>query len=131
MKLWFDEDLSPTLVQVANDLGYEATCNRDRGLLGIKDPDLRRIVQAEGYAFVNDNASDFRPMYARDEIHPGLIALPAGDSRAHQQELLRSAVAFIKGQAASADETPADSIVNKLVEIEAAGGCTVRDLPPA
>lgn len=32
MRFWFDEDLSPTLVQIANERGVEATCNRDRGL---------------------------------------------------------------------------------------------------
>jgi hypothetical protein len=41
VKLWFDEDLSPTLVQVANGLGFEATCNLDRGMLGASDPELR------------------------------------------------------------------------------------------
>ncbi len=73
MRLWFDEDLSPTLVWVANERGLEATCNRDRGTLGSTDLQLRRLVQAEGYVFVTDNASDFRPMYARDAIHPGLV----------------------------------------------------------
>jgi predicted nuclease of predicted toxin-antitoxin system len=41
VKLWFDEDLSPTLVRVANEHGVEATCNRDRGALGHKDAQLR------------------------------------------------------------------------------------------
>lgn len=131
MKLWFDEDLSPTLVKVANDLGFEATCNRDRGLLGTKDADLRRIAQAEGYVFATDNASDFRPMYARDEIHPGLLALPAGDSRAHQQQLLGTAISFIAARASAAGETPADFMINKLVEIDPDGTRHVRDLPPS
>ena len=65
MKLWFDEDLSPTLVQVANERGFEATCNRDRGLLGATDAELRAIVQAEGFVLVTDNAvglpADVRP----------------------------------------------------------------------
>ena len=65
MKLWFDEDLSPTLVQVANERGFQATCNRDRGVLGAKDAVLRRLVQAEGFVLVTDNATDFRPMYER------------------------------------------------------------------
>lgn len=130
MKLWFDEDLSPTLVQVANDHGFEATCNRDRGLLGTKDPDIRRIVQAEGYVFATDNTSDFRPMYAREELHPGLLALPAGDSRAHQQQLLRVAIAFITVRATAVSEPTADFMVNKLVEVDGAGSCFASDLPP-
>jgi hypothetical protein len=33
VKLWIDECLSPALVDLAHDLGYEATCTRDRGYL--------------------------------------------------------------------------------------------------
>lgn len=78
MRLWFDEDLSPTLVGVAHELGFEGTCNRDRGVLGISDAPLRQLVQGEGFVFVTDKASDFRPMYARDDTHPGLVVVPAG-----------------------------------------------------
>jgi predicted nuclease of predicted toxin-antitoxin system len=87
VRLWFDEDLSPTLVQVAQERGFEATCNRDRAVLGINDPQLRQTAQREDFVLVTDNASDFRPMYARDEVHPGLIVMPAGHGRAHQREL--------------------------------------------
>jgi hypothetical protein len=73
VKLWFDEDLSPTLVQVAHALGLEATCKRDRDALAAKDPQLRRLEQ--GFVFVTDNAADFRPMYERDAVHPGLIVI--------------------------------------------------------
>jgi len=48
VRLWFDEDLSPTLVQVAHELGFEGTCNRDRGVLGVSDAALRQLVQREG-----------------------------------------------------------------------------------
>lgn len=130
MKLWFDEDLSPTLVQVANELGFDATCNRDRGLLGLKDTDLRPLVQAESCVFATDNASDFRPMYAREDIHPGLLVISAEHSRARQQ-LTRTVIAFIVGQAADAGEAPSDFMVNKLVEVSDGGLCSVRDLPPA
>lgn len=44
MKLWIDECLTPTLVGRANDRGYWATCNRDRGLLGALDENLHPIV---------------------------------------------------------------------------------------
>lgn len=71
MRLWFDEDLSPTLVRIANEHGLEATCNRDRGVLGHTDAQLRQLVQSQGHVLVTDNASDFRPMYRHDEVHPG------------------------------------------------------------
>jgi predicted nuclease of predicted toxin-antitoxin system len=37
MKLWIDEDLSPSLVDVAHGHGLDATCSRDRRLLGGSD----------------------------------------------------------------------------------------------
>jgi predicted nuclease of predicted toxin-antitoxin system len=80
VKLWFDENLSPTLVSIAQDHGFEASCNRDRGALGHDDPQLRASVQAADFVFVTDNAIDFRPMYERDAIHPGLRH-PAGPVR--------------------------------------------------
>jgi predicted nuclease of predicted toxin-antitoxin system len=54
VKLWFDEDLSPTLVQVVNELGLEATCNRDRAMLGSSDPAPRRAVNDEGFVLVSE-----------------------------------------------------------------------------
>jgi predicted nuclease of predicted toxin-antitoxin system len=129
VKLWFDEDLSPTLVQVANAHGIEATCNRDRDMLGTKDPELRVIVQSEGFVFATDNASDFRPMYEHDEIHPGLLALPGSNGRDEQQRLGAAAIEWIVQAAEAAGESTADFMVNKLVEVADDGTCTVRDLP--
>jgi predicted nuclease of predicted toxin-antitoxin system len=130
VKLWFDEDLSPTLVPVANELGFEATCNRDRGMLGSKDRDLRLQVQVEGYVLVSDNASDFRPMYAREDIHPGLIVMPARDGRAKQQDLAREVLALIANAAADAAESTEDFMVDKLVEIDDQGQWQISELPP-
>jgi len=118
-------------VQVATALGFAATCNRDRDMLGATDRALRRVVQAEGYVFVTDNASDFRPMYAADAIHPGLGALPGAVGRARQQALTRAVVAFIAERASAAGERPADFMVNTLVTIDASGACRAWDLPPA
>jgi predicted nuclease of predicted toxin-antitoxin system len=95
VRLWFDEDLSPTLVEVANERGFKATCNRDRGLLGRTDQELRRIVQNEAYVFVTDNASDFTPMYERDEVHPGLAAMPAEVTRERQKELVAALIDWL------------------------------------
>jgi predicted nuclease of predicted toxin-antitoxin system len=53
MKLWFDDDLSPTLVALANSLGFQATCNRDRRLLNATDREVlaaadRRVRHLHG-----------------------------------------------------------------------------------
>jgi hypothetical protein len=86
-------------------------------------------VQGEGYVFVTDNASDFRPMYGRDEIHPGLIVMPGGDGRELQQELLCTIIEWIVSAADDAGQSPADFIVNTLVEIDSTGRSTAQDLP--
>lgn len=93
MRLWFDEDLSPTLVQIAHEYGLEATCNRDRRMLGHQDAQLRHLVQSQGCVLVTDNASDFRPMYGRDELHPGMIVFAGGDGRTRQRQLVRVVIA--------------------------------------
>lgn len=129
MKLWFDEDLSPTLVQIANALGFEATCNRDRGALGISDSELRARVELDGYVLVTDNASDCRPMYVHQNIHHGLIAMPGGEGRQAQQRLARDVIAFIANAADHAGELPAEFMINKLVEIGSDGGSHFEEMP--
>lgn len=128
MRLWFDEDLSPSLVQVANALGFEATCNRDRAMLASKDPELRRVVQAEGYVFVTNNAADFRPMYSREDIHPGLIVMPGDHGLELQRRHAGEVLQFIAAVAEQAAESPADCMINKVAEIYDDGKCEIRDL---
>lgn len=129
MKLWFDEDLSPTLVQIANELGFDATCNRDRAMLGSSDHALWRLVQAEDYVFVTDNASDFRPLYAGTDVHHGLILMPATVGRDRQQQLTRAVIGWISTAAGAAYERPSDFMLNTLVEIDEAGACSAQQLP--
>jgi predicted nuclease of predicted toxin-antitoxin system len=129
VKLWFDEDLSPTLVSVANERGFEAACNRDRGLLGATDAQPRAVVQAEGFVLVTDNASDFRRMFARDDIHPGLAVIPAAYGRTEQQRLAPVLIEFIVDAARVAGEHPADFMINRLVEVDHQGRATARALP--
>jgi hypothetical protein len=71
-------------------------------------------VQAEGFVRVTDNASDFRPMFAREEIHPGLAVLPAEYGRAGQQRLAGVLIDFIVEAAGAAGESPANLMVNRL-----------------
>ena len=129
MRLWFDEDLSPTLVQVAHELGFEGTCNRDRDVLGVSDAALRQLVQREGFVLVTDNASDFRPMYRREDVHPGLIVVPAGYGRATQHILTRDVISWISGVALESGQAAADYMLNRLVEIDQDGSVTSYELP--
>jgi hypothetical protein len=84
-KFFIDECLSPELAGMAQDAGYQATCSRNQGLLGLKDWELIKVVVDQDYTFVTHNAHDFRGegtsnpggLHARQEIHPGLVCLNA------------------------------------------------------
>jgi predicted nuclease of predicted toxin-antitoxin system len=129
MKLWFDEDLSPTLVNLANSLGLHATCNRDRGLLNATDRELRVAAHDEDYVIVTDNARDYRPLCRREQLHPGLIIVPADHGLLAQRQLTEAVVAWINDRSSASGLEARDFMVNKVVEIDDAGTCSAEDLP--
>lgn len=130
MKLWFDEDLSHTLVQVAAEFDLHATCNRDRGMLGSKDPLLAATAIGEEYVFVTDNRVDFRKLYdVPREVHPGLMFIPGTGSRALQQDRTRIVIQWMRDEAARCTKTLDDLLVNKLVEMDEHGVITIEWLP--
>lgn len=131
MKLWFDEDLSPTLVALANSLGLQATCNRDRGRLNATDRQLRVAAHAEDYVIVTDNGRDYRPLCRREDVHPGLIIVPADRGLAAQQQLTEAVITWIRDRASASGVAAHDFMVNKVVEIDEHGVCTAEDLPPS
>ncbi|MGP0100065.1 MAG: DUF5615 family PIN-like protein [Solirubrobacteraceae bacterium] len=70
MKLWVDEDLSPSLVDVAYRHGLDATCNCDRALLGRSDIDVRQRCIDEDRTLVTNNDGDFRRLYETSSRAP-------------------------------------------------------------
>lgn len=130
MKLWFDEDLSVTLPKIAQEFGFEATCNRDRDFLGRKDPEIARTVTDESYVFVTDNRADFRKLYdVPDGIHSGLIFISGTGSRELQQRA-RVALRWIVDEAVQRETAPADLMVNRLLEFEEDDTAHFEWLPP-
>lgn len=129
MRLWVDECLSPTLVQRAAARGYEATCNRDRGLLGARDQNLHAIVIAEEAIFATNNEVDFVALCQGVELHTGLLILPQTDRRERQGPLLEAALDYIEQQAAARGESPADWMINKHVEVDVDGLVSHAPLP--
>lgn len=129
MKLWIDEDLSPSLVDVAHRHGLDATCNRDRSLLGRSDTEVLRHCIDEDRTLVTNNLGDFRQLCERHAVHPGLIVLPT-PSREEQQQLFGIALAYIQEQTTL--HTAADQgefMINRVVEVSATGGCADYQLP--
>ena len=129
MKLWFDEDLSPTLVALANSLGLLATCNRDRGLLNATDRELCAAAHAEDWVIVTDNGRDYRALCRGQEMQPGIVLVPADRGLALQRTLTETVIAWITRRATNDGVATADFMINKVVEIDEAGGCTEEELP--
>jgi predicted nuclease of predicted toxin-antitoxin system len=117
MRFLIDECLSPALVQLAIDAGFECTCVRDRGLLGATDPKLMDFLLKEDFTLVTANATDFRGLFAAEELHAGLVCL--GSSRMNletQRELFQIALGAL-----------GDNLLNKVLEVaeDDAGEVTV------
>lgn len=129
MKLWIDEDLSPSLVDVAHRNGLDATCNRDRGLLGRSDAEVLRHCMDEDRTLVTNNYGDFRRLWETHSVHPGLIVLPT-PSRDAQQQLLGIALAHIERRAKLSGGTdPGEFMINRVVEVDEEGVCADFPLP--
>jgi predicted nuclease of predicted toxin-antitoxin system len=96
MKFLIDECLSPALVSIVNQAGFECTCVRDRGLLGAKDSKLMKFLLEEDFTLVTENADDFRALFGTAELHAGLVCLGAPLMNLEtQRELLEIAVQVI------------------------------------
>lgn len=75
MKFLIDECLHTSLVAVAQDNGHDGFHVNWLGLSGEADWDLMPRIVAEDYTFVTNNARDFRKLYAKEELHAGLIII--------------------------------------------------------
>ena len=129
MRLFVDENLSPDLVTIGNNLGYDGTCARDRDLLGAPDHRILEFCVADDRVCVTNNADDFTGLVGAVELHPGLIVLPLG-VRETQKRSLELAVGFIETQSATAGHAARDFMVNRVVEVDNNGTCVALDLPP-
>ena len=116
-----DECLSPDLVALAHARGHDASHVIFRGLAGTPDRDLLPVIRHEGFAFVTNNAKDFLRLYARENIHAGLVIIvPGGISAEIQLHLF--------GRVLDTIESLPD-LVNRIVEVFSDGSVEVRDFP--
>lgn len=68
--------MTPTLQDLAHARGYEATSNRQRGMLTVLDPDLYPVVVDEDWVFITNNEKDFRRLARSAGLHPGIVIVP-------------------------------------------------------
>lgn len=90
MKFLIDECLHTTLVSVAQHRGHECFHVNWLGLSGETDWDLMPRIVEGNFTFVTNNARDFRKLYAREELHPGLVIIVPQVLPARQRELFEA-----------------------------------------
>ena len=115
-----DECLHTSLVEVANDAGYEAHHVVYRGWAGFEDHQLRPIILREEFVFVTNNGRHFLELLAETELHPGLVIIIPNEKPALQRELFHAALAKLKSM---------PSVLNKVVEVQSRQEVRVCDLP--
>ena len=116
MKFLVDECLHTTLIDVARDRGHDASHINFLGLSGETDWGLMPRIVAEDYTFVTNNARDFRKLYAKEPLHPGLLIIVPQVLPARQRELFAALL-----ESVSAEEF----LINEVVEIALEGDVAV------
>ncbi|YCI06425.1 DUF5615 family PIN-like protein (plasmid) [Ensifer sp. D2-11] len=108
MKFLIDECLHTSLVAVAQERGHDCFHVNWLGLSGQTDWDLMPRIVDEDFTFVTNNARDFRKLYAREELHAGLIIIVPQVLPGLQRELFTVIL----------DELGTDSeLVNEVIEV--------------
>ena len=115
-----DECLSPALARVAAARSEQAWKVNDRRLDRRPDPIIARWCVDHDCVMVTNNARDFRRIYAGLDLHLGLVLLLPTVERLDQVTLFEAILDW-------AGHRP--DLVNKLVEIDAAGTITMSDWP--
>jgi len=122
LRLLVDECLSPVLVNVGHQHGFEAHHVVHMGWEARKDPYLRaRLIEGD-FTLVTNNWRDFRPMLEQSGLHAGAIILP-NVPRYEQIRLFDLAL-----RAALTLSNPPD-LVNTVLEVDVDGSVRVYDLP--
>jgi hypothetical protein len=96
VKLYLDEDLSPTVVDLLRLRGLDAIGAREAGNAGCSDLEQLRHASREGRAIVTRNVDDFllimRDAINRQESHAGMILVPSS-FRGNEFSALTEAIA--------------------------------------
>ena len=120
MKFLIDECLSPALVSVAHDHGFEAYHVAHRGWSGLKDPQLLQQLVENELILVTNNREDFLSLMSGVELHPGLVVVLDTVRRQQQVELLTAVLEALR---------PRRSMINKVAEVASDGKVSIYDLP--
>jgi predicted nuclease of predicted toxin-antitoxin system len=106
------ECLHTSLVDVAQQHGHEAHHVNWLGLSGATDRGLMPRIVERDFTFVTNNAADFRRLYARQEVHAGLVIIVPQVAPARQRALFSSLFDTLD---------PDDALLNEVVEVSLDG----------
>ena len=112
MKFLIDECLHTSLVAVAQGCGHECFHVNWLGLSGETDWDLMPRIVDGNFTFVTNNARDFRKLYAKEELHAGLVIIVPQVLPERQRELFDAVLSELQ---------PDDELLNGVIEITVEG----------
>jgi predicted nuclease of predicted toxin-antitoxin system len=112
-----DECLHTSLVEVATQRGHEATHVNYRGLSGVQDWNLMAPIREGEFTFVTNNAKDFRKLYAKEDIHAGLVIIIPNAPPAEQRALFDAALDELAGATGLVNEALEVTVVDGGIEI--------------
>ncbi len=96
VKFLIDECLSPALVNEAHATGSEAYHLAHIGRAGSSDRRIAAYAIARDLILVTNNASDFRRVYAAQDLHPGLVILIPNTGRETQIRLFGAVLSRLR-----------------------------------
>src|ERR1035441_6552263 len=111
MKFLIDECLHTSLVTLAHDAGHLCEHVNFVGLGGHKDWQLMNRIRRKDYTFVTNNRTDFTSLYAKEELHAGLVIILPNVTPSRQRELFRAALSHIGNR----------DLINAVLEVDLAG----------
>jgi predicted nuclease of predicted toxin-antitoxin system len=107
-----DENLSPSLAQIARARGFHAMHATWAGLGGLKDHQVASHASKNNMILVTNDLVDFRKIMKRRKLHPGVIFLAVADrnvmDRDAQQFMFEAAL----------DSVAKDEPINEAVHVE-------------
>jgi predicted nuclease of predicted toxin-antitoxin system len=120
VKLLLDENLSPRAALDLRDEGHDVIHLRERGRLGIADPEVLELAFAEDRALVTANVGDFRKLAAAREVHAGIVLLLDGGLRREEQlEVPRRVIVALEAEG---------DLVNRALTVALDGAFTMAEV---
>jgi predicted nuclease of predicted toxin-antitoxin system len=116
IKFLIDECLTPELASVSRARWIEADHVARVGKSSAADWQVVGFALAGDYVLVTNNAKDFKRLYRKVDVHPGLVIILPQGRAVNQVTLFEKVLDHL-------EENP--DIVNALVEIETDGRITV------